>query len=119
MANIAQLEEILQTMESVAGIDNAVIVSRSGMHIAGRVPSGAHTETFVAMSAILLGAAETATTEIKDKLDHVTIDLFESRILIKTISSRGILVLKMTKDAPMDNVQNLIGNYMGNIESAL
>ena len=119
MANIAQLEEILQTMESADGIDNAVIVSRSGMHIAGKVPNGAHTETFVAMSAILLGAAETATTEIKDNLDYVTISLIHSRIFIKTISSRGILVLKIKKDAPVDNIIGLIGNYIGNLESAL
>ena len=119
MANIAQLEDVLHTMESVDGIDNAVIVSRSGMHIAGNVPPGAHTETFVAMSAILLGAAETATSEIKEQLDDVIISLAHSKIFIKTISTRGILVMKLKRDAPMENIENLIATYIGKLESGL
>ena len=95
MTNVENLEEILVDIEKVEGITDALLVSRSGMHIAGDVPKGAHTETFVAMSAILLGAAETATSELKEKLLHVNIKLDKSQIVISTISSRALLVLRV------------------------
>jgi predicted regulator of Ras-like GTPase activity (Roadblock/LC7/MglB family) len=95
MTNVENLEEILTDIEKVQGVTDALLVSRSGMHIAGDVPKGAHTETFVAMSAILLGAAETATSELKEKLLHVNIKLDKSMIAISTISSRALLVLRM------------------------
>ncbi len=94
MSNVENLEEILGEIEKVNGITDALLVSRSGMHIAGDVPKGAHTETFVAMSAILLGAAETATSELKEKLLHVGIKLDKSIIVISTISARALLVLR-------------------------
>ena len=119
MANIAELEDVLSKIEATEGIHNAVIVSRSGMHIAGDVPQGAHTETFVAMSAILLGAAETATSEIKEKLGYVIISLEQSEIYIQTISQRGILVMRVSREIPNEQVHDLINTHMAHLENNL
>ena len=94
MANLMALEEILDGIKQSGGISDAVLVSRSGMHIAGKVPAGAHAETFVAMSAILLGAAETSTSELKENLKIVTIMLDKSKVSIGVISAKAVLVIK-------------------------
>src|SRR3989442_14037036 len=108
MADVAALEGILKEMVAVSGVSDAVLVSRSGMHIAGAVPEGAHTETFVAMFAILLGAAETATSELKERLDNVVIELQASKILIINNGPKAIFVLRTPLSADVDAARALV-----------
>ena len=80
------------------GVNSVTLVSRSGMHIAGDVPKGAHLETFVAMSAILVGAAETATNELRESLGFITIDLSEGQLILHSISNKALVVMGVDKD---------------------
>ncbi|HEV8595359.1 MAG TPA: roadblock/LC7 domain-containing protein [Thermoplasmata archaeon] len=119
MADIAALEGILKELERVPGVSDAVLVSRSGMHIAGSVPEGAHAETFVAMFAILLGAAETATSELKERLDAVVIELEASKILIINDGPKAIYVLRVSLQTDMDLVRSEVGKFTKRIEEHL
>ncbi len=98
MVEYLALEEILDEIRSIPSVYEATVVSRSGMHIAGDAPKGVHLETFVAMSAILLGAAETATSELKDKLQHVLIELARGKIVLVSAGGRALLVVTASKD---------------------
>jgi hypothetical protein len=98
MVEYLALEEVLDEIRSIPSVYEATVVSRSGMHIAGDAPKGVHLETFVAMSAILLGAAETATAELKDKLQSVSIELSRGRMVLVSAGSRALLVLTASKD---------------------
>jgi predicted regulator of Ras-like GTPase activity (Roadblock/LC7/MglB family) len=98
MLDLGAVGNILDGLEKTKGIEDAILISRSGMHIAGDVPAGAHTETFSAMFAILLGAAETATSELKDNLGHVMIRLANSKILVVNDGPKAIFVLKLKDD---------------------
>src|SRR2546426_6932002 len=119
MADVAALEGILKEMVAVSGVSDAVLVSRSGMHIAGSVPEGAHVETFVAMFAILLGAAETATSELKERLDNVVIELEASRILIINDGPKAIFVLRTSRSADVDAVRGEGGRFTKRVEENL
>lgn len=92
--NVTSLEEILAKLKELSGIREAVLVSRSGMHVAGKVPDGAHQETFVAMSAILLGAAETASSEIRDECKEIILNLQGSKMLIHSTGPKALLVIR-------------------------
>src|SRR5512136_1940697 len=98
MVEYLALEETLDEIRSIPSVFEATIVSRSGMHIAGDAPKGVHLETFVAMSAILFGAAETATAELKDKLQYVSIELTRGKMLLVNAGPRALLVVTSTKD---------------------
>ena len=98
MVEYLALEEILDEIRSVPSVYEATIVSRSGMHIAGDAPKGVHLETFVAMSAILLGAAETATSELKDKLQYVAVELARGKMVLTSAGSRALLVVTASSD---------------------
>jgi len=119
MADIAALEGILKEVERVPGVSDAVLVSRSGMHIAGSVPEGAHTETFVAMFAILLGAAETATSELKERLESVVIELESSKILIINDGPKAIFVLRTDRNTDEGLVRLEVGKFSKRIEEHL
>jgi len=119
MADIAALDEVLTEITKIDGVSDAVLVSRSGMHIAGSVPKGAHTETFVAMFAILLGAAETATSELKERLDNVIINLESSKVVIVNNGPKAIFVLRVRKDADVPKLRTDFERFSRKIEEYL
>ena len=104
MVEYLALEEVLDEIRSIPSVYEETVVSRSGMHIAGDAPKGVHLETFVAMSAILLGAAETATGELKDKLQYVAIELTRGRMMLVSAGARALLVITASKDVPTQDL---------------
>ena len=93
MPEYLAIDKILDEVRSIPSVYEATVVSRSGMHIAGDSPRGVHLETYVAMSAILLGAAETATAEMKDKLQHVSVELSRGKMVLTSAGNRALLVV--------------------------
>ncbi len=105
MAQHLAIDEILDDLhKEMASVYEATVVSRSGMHIAGDSPKGVHLETFVAMSAILLGAAETATGELKDRLRYVAVELSRSRLVLTAAGNRALLVLTASNDVETEEL---------------
>ncbi len=98
------IEKVLSSIKKNLDVDDVTLISRSGMHIGGDVPDNAHMETFVAMSAILLGAAETATSELDEELSHVVVELKNSRVLVMNNGPSALLAIKMSQDKDIDTV---------------
>ncbi len=113
------LEEVLDEIRSIPSVYEATVVSRSGMHIAGDAPKGVHLETFVAMSAILLGAAETATAELKDKLQNVSIELSRGRMVLVSAGNRALLVLTASKEIPASELTDKAKEFASKIEGKI
>ncbi|MDD4307931.1 MAG: roadblock/LC7 domain-containing protein [Thermoplasmata archaeon] len=119
MANLVALEEILDEIKSSGGITDAILISRSGMHIAGNVPKGAHGETFVAMSAIMLGAAETSTSELREKLKIVTVILEHSKLGLGVVSPKAVLVVKAGLGETDEKLIETLARFVPKFEKAL
>jgi predicted regulator of Ras-like GTPase activity (Roadblock/LC7/MglB family) len=119
MADISSIEEVLSELESYPGVNEAVLISRSGMHIAGNVPDGAHAETYVAMFAILLGAAETAISELKEKMDAVLINLEQSKVMVVNNGPKALYVLRLAGDVDLGGLENKLLETSKSIEQFL
>jgi len=119
MADAAALESILKEIEALDGVNGAVLVSRSGMFIAGSVPEGVFQDTFVAMFAILLGAAETATSELKDRIDTIVLNLESSRILVVNDGPKALFVLRTRKDADLATIKGHLERLSRKVEEFL
>jgi predicted regulator of Ras-like GTPase activity (Roadblock/LC7/MglB family) len=119
MVEYLALEEILDEIRSVPSIYEATVVSRSGMHIAGDAPKGVHLETFVAMSAILLGAAETATAELKDRLQYIAVELARGKMVLVSAGSRSLLVLTASKDVQTIDLAEKAKAFAARIEEKI
>lgn len=113
------IEMLLEDIKENPEIKNVTLVSRSGMHIAGEVPKNSHRETFVAMSAILLGSAETATSELKDELSYVLVELKNSRILILNNGPSAILVTRLNRESDIDEIINYLEDPIQDIQDSL
>ena len=99
MVNKERVNDILGELNNNPKVITSLVISRSGMHIAGQPPAGVHLETFVAMAAILLSAAKSATSGLKGELENVFVELDRSRIIIDSVGNKGVLVVVTnTKD---------------------
>ena len=98
MARVPELEDILNEKFESPAVKSKTLVSRSGMHIAGKVPSTAHLETYVAMSAIIHGAADPIASELGDKLKFIRIDMEGSQLILLGLAGKAILAIHATKE---------------------
>ncbi|TLZ72750.1 MAG: hypothetical protein E6K10_01690 [Methanobacteriota archaeon] len=119
MADVAALESLLKEVQGLDGVHDAVLVGRSGQHIAGSVPEGVFQDTFVAMFAILLGAAETATSELKDRLDMVVLNLESSRIVVVNDGPKAMFVLRTRKDMDLGALKGHLEKMSKRVEEYL
>ncbi len=119
MVNNGPVDDILGEINSNPNVDTSVLVSRSGMHIAGTAPDGVHLETFVAMSAILLGSAETAISDIKGELDNILVELDRSRIIITSAGNKALLVVVTSTKESYPEILGMIKKATEDISSAL
>jgi len=76
-------------------------------------------ETYVAMSAILLGAAESATSELHDRLRYITVQLEGGKLLLAPAGKRALVVLKANVEANPQELADLIKNFSDQIEKAI
>ncbi|MFA4955516.1 MAG: roadblock/LC7 domain-containing protein [Candidatus Methanoperedens sp.] len=97
MTTIEMLEKILKNINNIGGVETSAVASRDGLLICSTMPRKQHVETFVAMCATMIGAAETATTELgKGIPDRIIVESKTGRI-IGTGAGQKALLLVMTK----------------------
>lgn len=94
---IEMLEKILKNINNVGGIEASVVASRDGLLICSNIPNKLQAETFVAMSATMMGAAETATTELERGIPYRIIVESKTGKIIGTGAGPKALLLIMTK----------------------
>ena len=119
MVEYLALEQVLDEIRAIPSVFEATVVSRSGMHIAGDAPKGVHLETFVAMSAILLGAAETATAELKDKLLNVVVELSRGKMILISAGPRALLVVTASKDMSTADLTSRLKEFTAKIDDKI
>jgi len=115
MAEYPEGEEILAEIRNLPSVYEATAVSRRGTFIAGDSPKGVHLDTFVAMSAILLGAAEAATAELKDSLRYVVVELDRTTILLTSAGTRALLVVTSSKETSACDLAEKVKDYAARI----
>jgi predicted regulator of Ras-like GTPase activity (Roadblock/LC7/MglB family) len=90
---VTELNQVLADMRRAGGIRAIAIVSRDGILIVSDMPAEIHPETFAAMSAIMLGAAETAALEINTTPpDRIIVETDQGRLVVCGAGERMMLV---------------------------
>jgi len=97
MTTIEMLENILKDINTVGGVETSAVASRDGLLICSTIPRRQHAETFVAMCATMIGAAETATTELGKGIPERIIVESKTGKIIGTGAGPKALLLVMTK----------------------
>jgi len=113
LSHIRNVLEEIKTMEHVLGVS---LISRGGLFILGDAPKGVHQETYAAMSAIMLGAAETTSTEMKESLKNLQIKLNERDLIILSAGSRYMLAITVDGNGENDNIAKHAAQVISRIE---
>src|SRR3972149_950102 len=96
------LEEALNNLKNIGGIEASVVASRDGLLIHSTVSRKLHAETFAAMSATMLGAAETATTELgKGIPERIIVESDDGKIIATGAGTKAILLVMTEPDASL------------------
>jgi len=119
MVDTAALESILKEIEHDEGVHEAMLVSLAGTYLAGTFPRGVHVDTFGSMFAVLIGSAETVTSEMKDALDNVVIHSKANEYLIIHGGRKALLVLRLPLGTDAQKVKVAVEKYIPRIEEHL
>jgi hypothetical protein len=113
------LDKVLSELRDVGDIEASTIVTRSGLLVTGEVPQKINAETFAAMAATMLGAAETITSEIeKEPPEKVIVETGEERIIIAGAGKKALLVC-MTSEVNLDTLLVGVDRAIEKIERIL
>jgi predicted regulator of Ras-like GTPase activity (Roadblock/LC7/MglB family) len=95
MASIKEeMEKFLGDLKRIGDVQASAIVSRDGLLMASDIPQSIHAEAFAAMNATMVGAAETATSELnKGALGRVIIESRDVKIIACGAGPKALLVV--------------------------
>src|SRR3990172_4648855 len=97
---IDMIDKILADLRKVGGVEACAAVSRDGLLIGSNIHKEQFAESFAAMSATMLGAAETATIELGKGVPHrVIVESSQGRLIAVGAGRKALLVVIVSKDA--------------------
>lgn len=100
MTTTEMLEKILSSINNMGGVEASAIASRDGLLICSTIPKKQHAETFVAMMATMIGAAETATIELgKGIPERIIVESKSGRIIGTGAGGKAVLLVMTKPDA--------------------
>lgn len=101
-STLEALEKVLTDLKKVGGVEASAAASRDGLLMKAIMPIGQHAETLAAMSATMLGAAETATTELgKGIPERVIVESEHGKLIATGSGPKALLVVLTTPDADL------------------
>ena len=114
-----KLNEILEELKKIGGVEGSMVVSRDGLKIANDV-SNIDSDTFAAMSAAMQGAAETAATELKQgEVEQIIIETDKGKIISRGAGKKSILVVMAGKKVNLGLALLEMGKCAERIENIL
>ena len=94
------LLRLLKGLGSIGNMEGSAIVTRDGLLIASDLSTDIDAETFAAMSATMIGAAETAVGELKKgDVERVIVEGRGVKIITKGAGPNAVLVSMVSHDA--------------------
>ena len=114
------LEKVLVDLKKTGDVEASSVVSRDGLLMASDIPGGVHAETFAAMSATMLGAAETAANELKKGVpDRVIVESPDGKIIVTGAGGKSLLVVMTGADAGLGLILVEMDKAAGKIKEVL
>lgn len=101
-STLEMIEVILKEINKAGGIEAAAIASRDGLLILSTLSEQRQAERFVAMSATMIGAAETAATELGMGIpDKIIIESNSGKIIGTGAGPKALLFVMTRQDASL------------------
>ncbi len=97
---IELIDKLLSDLKKAGGVEACAAVSRDGLLIKSSMQKEQFAESFAAMSATMLGAAETASTELgKGIPNRVIVESTQGRLIAVGAGPNALLVVIVSPEA--------------------
>ncbi len=97
---------LLSRLRAISGVDGAALVSRDGLPVVADLPATFDRESFSAMLAATVGAAETAMIEAGRSVpERIILENKGTRILAMGVSDQFLLVVSGRGDLNLDTLK--------------
>ena len=104
-----QLTGVLATLRKSPGVEGSALLSRDGIPVVADLPASYSRETFSAMTAAMLGAAETAMIEIgRNVPDRLILENVDTRLVAVGVTNELMLVVVAKTSAPLPDLVKAI-----------
>lgn len=114
------LDALLKGFNDGCSCEGSAIVSRDGLLISSFLSGGVDAETFAAMSATMVGAAETAVSELKKgSMERVIVESRDSKIIATGAGPSALLVVMASSKANLGLVLMEMKKFSDQISSIL
>lgn len=115
-----QLNDLLKNLHDQNEIEASAVVSRDGLIITAKMSNGLDADTFAAMTATMMGAAETAITEIdKGNISQVIVESNKAKIVCLGAGERALLVLTTPISTQIERIRDSVISTKDKIISLL
>ena len=117
MGSVEDVSRVLIDLKRAGGIRALAVVSREGILVASEIPGDVHAETFAAMSAVMLSAAETAYLEISHVIpDRLIVETDEGKLIIMGAGERSMLVALADAKAGLGHLTVEMGRAVARLQ---
>ncbi|MCZ7398876.1 MAG: roadblock/LC7 domain-containing protein [Candidatus Methanoperedens sp.] len=91
---IDMVDKLLADLKNIGGVEASIAASRDGLLIRANMPKEKFLASLAAMSATMLGAAETATTQVEKGLPtRVIVESEYGRLIIVGAGPKALLII--------------------------
>ena len=104
----------IDDIASIDGVISASLITRGGEYLEGTIPPDTRRDTFSAMSAIILGAAERSAIELNDSLLKVSVGFDSSLLMIFGLDSQCLMAVIGPPEADIDKIIETTRVWKGN-----
>lgn len=112
------IEEILRAFKTIGGVEASAVVTRDGLLVASDTSTDVDAETFAAMSASMVGSAETAIAEVKaGTTARVIVETENSKMIALGAGPKALFVVLTKRDVPLGLILLKMGDAARKISS--
>ncbi len=114
------LKAFLKQVVQIGDVEGAALITRDGFEIETQLPPSINSETFCALSATMMGAAQTASVELNTGQPHmVIVETDRSNILCFGAGHSALLVITVKAHANLGLVLVKTREFLKKIEDEL
>ena len=111
---------VLAEINSIDGIEASAVVTRDGLLVSANMPNGQDAETIAALTATMMGAAETAISELnRGNISQIIVESDMVKIVCVDMGKRALLVLSMPSSTEIEGIRDNLISTKNKIVSVL
>ena len=119
MSELSAVRSALDRIRAEEHVRDVALISREGMFVMGNTPESTHRETFSTMCAVIAGAGQTITNEMKDRMERIKVMMGENDLVLIGAGPRYLIAVTVDRGMDGGRLVQEVRSVVENIENVL